>query len=282
MYSYQHPGDFLRRVGLYLEQNEVENNLILGLLEDYLEREKAGKRQVTPFLATVEEKNQPLVVIVERRTGYLVVTGDSDCPNEAIQLAMTRLDMSSYTLKKLSGKPEIVDRMAIDWEKRNKILKKSKTNQIIYKLEQVVADANQSGYLRQAKESDSKLVSEWVKDFFQETGQDVPIEQVMEGVRRGISENNFFLWEEDGKIVSMAKKVRETKNGGVISLVYTPRTLRENGFATSCVTAVSKELLAQGFTFCCLYADEENTAANTMYENIGYKSVQKSITYTFA
>ncbi len=71
----------------------------------------------------------------------------------------------------------------------------------------------------------------------------------------------------------MADLGRETAHGFSLSLVYTPRHLRNKGYATSCVAELTKRMLDSGKKFCCLYADLANPASNSIYQKIGYQPV---------
>jgi predicted GNAT family acetyltransferase len=79
----------------------------------------------------------------------------------------------------------------------------------------------------------------------------------------------------------MAMKNRPTRNGISVSAVYTPLELRGRGYATACVGALSRMLLASGWGYCALFADLSNTAANCIYERIGYRPACDYDEYVF-
>lgn len=103
-----------------------------------------------------------------------------------------------------------------------------------------------------------------------------PIEQVQKKVAMFIKEREIFLWEDYGKIVSMMKKSRPTRNGVTVSLVFTPREERKKGYARTLVAAISKKLL-KDFAFCILYTDMMNPTSNKIYKEIGYEKIGDSV-----
>jgi predicted GNAT family acetyltransferase len=55
--------------------------------------------------------------------------------------------------------------------------------------------------------------------------------------------------------------------------VYTPAHLRNCGYATSCVAALTRRVLESGKKFCCLYTDLANPTSNSIYQKIGYHPI---------
>src|SRR5690606_19300246 len=131
------------------------------------------------------------------------------------------------------------------------------------------------GILRLADENDLEFVAQGMYDFEIDTGlNDAPNkEKCYEAIRNRLPEKNIFLWEDKGKVVSMAAKSRPTQNGATVNLVYTPKELRKKGYATSCVAALSQHLLDSGYKFCSLFTDLANPISNSIYMKIGYKPV---------
>ena len=82
----------------------------------------------------------------------------------------------------------------------------------------------------------------------------------------------MYVWDHD-RPVSMALVQRETAHGICVSMVYTPPQLRERGYATSCVGALTQRMLDAGKQFCCLYTDLTNPTSNSIYRKIGYEPV---------
>ncbi len=72
-----------------------------------------------------------------------------------------------------------------------------------------------------------------------------------------------------------------TPNGKRITAVYTPPEHRQKGYATSCVAALSQNLLDSGCKYCFLFTDLANPTSNHIYHKIGYRPVSNWSNYSF-
>ena len=68
--------------------------------------------------------------------------------------------------------------------------------------------------------------------------------------------------------VSMATWSGATPAGMRVSFVYTPPELRSRGYASACVTALSRLLLQRVSEFCGLFTDLAHPASNRIYRRI--------------
>lgn len=122
------------------------------------------------------------------------------------------------------------------------------------------------GTLRAAVESDRERIAQWEQAFYAEAlPGDAP--------RRSgpLTLDGFFLWEEEGVSVSMARGVSAGPHTAVITAVYTPPVYRRRGYATSAVAALSGRLLERGYGSCVLFTDLANPTSNAIYRLIGYR-----------
>ena len=94
-----------------------------------------------------------------------------------------------------------------------------------------------------------------------------------------LSDGHLRLWE-DTEPVSMV--ARTTVVAGVVQVryVYTPQEHRNRGYATACVSKISKQIRNEG-NRCILYTDLCNPISNTIYRRIGYRAVAEAIQYRF-
>ena len=103
-----------------------------------------------------------------------------------------------------------------------------------------------------------------------------------ESLQRHRTNQTLFFWQlGDGRPVSMAAKVRETRNGASISLVYTPHEWRRRGYASRIVAALSDKQLKAGKKLCNLFTDLKNPTSNSIYQKIGYWKVGESKHFAF-
>ncbi|MBN1161843.1 MAG: GNAT family N-acetyltransferase [Dehalococcoidales bacterium] len=152
--------------------------------------------------------------------------------------------------------------------------------QKIHRLDKVNDVSLSPGKFRVATMADKELVEKWSHAFYIDIGgeeMNMPEPNFMPALEIGW----IFLWE-DGRPVSMAVKTRPTGKGMTVGGVYTPPELRGRGYATSCVTEVSRNILKTGNKFCTLYTDLANPTSNSIYKKIGYKEVADSVQHTFA
>ncbi len=90
----------------------------------------------------------------------------------------------------------------------------------------------------------------------------------------------IYVWQNQAP-VSMACGKFATPNLSMIGPVYTPPEYRRQGYASSCVAALSQTLLNQGHRYCCLFTDLANPTSNHIYHEIGYQPVGDWQDYSF-
>lgn len=88
-----------------------------------------------------------------------------------------------------------------------------------------------------------------------------------------VNSGNFYLLKKENAIVTMACTPGQTIHGRRINKVFTPKHLRKNGYATSCVAQLSQKILNDGYAMCILFTDIANPVSNSIYQKIGYKPV---------
>ena len=83
----------------------------------------------------------------------------------------------------------------------------------------------------------------------------------------------MYVWEHEGRPVSIAAYAGPTPNGIRVSHVYTPPELRGRGYASAVTAALTQHLLDTGYRYCFLYTDLSNPTSNSIYQKIGYQPV---------
>ena len=91
------------------------------------------------------------------------------------------------------------------------------------------------------------------------------------GLRSGT--RTFYLWEHDGRPVSMAGVTGPTPHGIRVGPVYTPPAERGRGFGSALTAAASQAQLDDGRRFVFLFTDLDNPTSNKIYQAIGYEPV---------
>ena len=155
-------------------------------------------------------------------------------------------------------------------------------SQRIYELRKVDPPENVSGGLRSATDEDLDLLAEWLYWFNVDCHLPViPKEEAREIATRYLAGGNLFLWEVEGRPVSMAGRGRNSSHGITVNMVYTPPELRGRGYASACVAALSQHMLDAGWAFTTLYTDLANPTSNSIYQRIGSRPVCDSNEYDF-
>ena len=146
----------------------------------------------------------------------------------------------------------------------------------IYRLSKVIPPRPTPGVMRRAAEQDRALLAAWITAFDREAlPDDGPPRDADRMVDRWLHERDrtAWLWEVDGRAVSLAGSGSPTPSGIRIGPVYTPPEDRRRGYASALVAAASQELLDRGRSFCFLFTDLANPTSNHVYQAIGYEPV---------
>ncbi|MEZ5973715.1 MAG: GNAT family N-acetyltransferase [Planctomycetota bacterium] len=126
------------------------------------------------------------------------------------------------------------------------------------------------GALRPATSADTAQLIDWSYRFY----VDIADSRAELGPPTQLSDRvQFFLWEEQGTIRSMAAIARATSRGATLSYVYTPPEWRGRGYAGHLVAALSQHILDSGKEFAALYTDLANPTSNKIYAEVGYRPV---------
>lgn len=252
------------RLRAFLEQDEAENHLFLGVLASAPE----GTRPVV-----VEDGGDiaAACIFVERNA---VIAGNPRYVPELVD--SWKLDVPGAV-----GRADLAEVWALEWARRRSCQPVLAVSQRIYQLEKVIEPRPVPGELCLAK--DVEQLTDWIEGFDDEalaherSGREAHRANAIRRVRAGMT----YFWVVEGSPVSMAALARPSRNGVSVNLVYTPPQLRGRGYASAVTAAVSRKGLEQGYRFCCLYTDLSNPTSNSIYTKLGYQPVCDSAHYQF-
>ena len=274
------PIEFLSRVGYTLANNEARWGLIYGIAKKLVDNPHAYG-DPDPWFLVVSDDNE-LCAVAMRTPPFKVLLAHFSGDLESAAMVLTdSVSQLSDTIPGIVGDIEIADRFMKHWSLKHKIIIQGKIAQRLYRLERINPIKLSSGKLRLATTGDRKLVTRWAHSFHEEVFLSANTNTPEDDINPKIDKGEVYFWE-DLVPVSMAATTRPTENGIAISFVYTPPSLRQKGYATSCVATLSKELLRTGYKFCTLYTDLSNPTSNSIYKRIGFKEVCDSVEYTFS
>jgi len=250
------------RARAWLELAEVENNLILGIVSYYASY--SGELKTQPYFLTVEDEGGILGAALMAPPRQLLTTFMPD--GAVIELADYLLSLSA-PMPGWFGPSSQAELFAKYWIGRTGQACRLRRTHRLYACTAVLPLTYLPGRLRPATADDQTLLSEWCVQFCLDAGIEDEITFFKARLSHKLADSSLFVWETD-KVLSMAGLERQQPRGVAISWVFTPSLLRSQGYATSCVAALTKHMLDTGKHFCCLYADLANPTSTISTEEL--------------
>lgn len=268
---------YYERVKPYLIQQEAFHNLLFGTLSNLMIQTESLSHPL--YLATVEADNNLVAVAMKTLPGKLILSQSLNL--EAFKIVAQDLQARQELISVVIGPVAEVKAFAKVWQA---ITNKSSGKVIemgIYQLETVQPILKAKGNFRQATFADSKLLINWYQAHIQEAWDEpTDDEQAVRRIENYLNNNALYLWQ-DKVAVSVAGYTGATPNGIRVNFVYTPPQYRRQGYASSCVAALSQMLLDQGRKYCFLFTDLANPTSNHIYQAIGYQPIGEMHEYWF-
>ncbi|MDP8202334.1 MAG: GNAT family N-acetyltransferase [Candidatus Tenebribacter burtonii] len=269
--------EFLEISEPVLIENEVENNLILGIVL-YIQRDPTQYKE--KYLAVMQEGKQIKAVSVCTPPHKILFWGKNEnCENE-IDLLVNDAVKSHLDTMGILASPYHALQIAKKWQMKTGRTFKLGMSERIYKLEKVIFPEQPSGLMRLATLEDLHLICQWMEEFREEAVPNDPLNDFSEFATKKIENKDLVIWD-DKKAVALASKARNTINGTCINLVYTPKKFRRNGYATALVAHLSQKLLNDGWKFVILFTDLSNPTSNSIYQKVGFKPICDFQEYIF-
>lgn len=259
--------EFLVRAKSWLERAEAENNLFLGIAGFF--ESNPGQPRIQPYFLTVEDSDNIIGAALMTPPRRLLMTR---MPDSAV------IVLADYMLAGVAQLPGVLGprdcaRVFAEWWCRYKgITARVKMDERLYFCTAVTLPTLSLGYLRTASKEDEALLVKWAGEFCRDGKIEDEAAYMQSQIPILIAKKWLYVWE-DREVVSMVDLGRETAHGFAVSLVYTPSPLRNRGYATSCVAALTQRMLDSGKQFCCLYTDLSNPTSNSIYQKIGYQPI---------
>lgn len=274
---YKDPTVFHEKVHALLMEDEAANNLPLGLLNT---------------MKTSDKYKDPLLLLVENEVGKVVGSFIMTPPHYLVSTLKVEKEGVYEIVKELHSfcenmginfpgflaEKELALQLTHAWCHLTGDRYNVKMNQRVYQLGKVNDIPLSDGKMIAVRKEHEELLTQWLIGFVSDTGE-LPLteEEAMNRSRDMIENEQYvYVWEVDGKPVSMARGARRTENGITVNFVYTPLEYRKKGYASSVVAELSR-LLLKDHSFCSLYTDLDNPTSNKIYIEIGYKPVCDSM-----
>ena len=264
---------FLAAAHRLLMTAEAENHLILGVTEGLARNPAAA---VNPYLAVVGNGTEALACAVYLAPFKLVLTRAN---REPIAALAADAFAAVPDVTGITGPDRSAGDFAAAWSALSGVPARISMRMRIHETRKVSDPSMRApaGRFRAATSEDIPLLTAWTDVFVAEARIEEHVDSgaiVAGGVKRG----RLYVWE-DGGPVSMAAWTGKTPNGVRLNFVFTPRELRGKGYATACVSALTRQQLEQGRAFCWLYTDLSSAASPNIFKRIGYRPVSDVAEY---
>jgi predicted GNAT family acetyltransferase len=269
---------FRERVLPFLSEREAENCLPIGILA------APGLEGRDRHLSLVEADGDVVgVALMTPPAGLVIAAGTRP---SALGALVDDLAASPFAVSGVMGPTDLAAAFAEAWCARTRSSARHAMAERIYRLEAVRPTPGTPGRIRRATQADRMLLVEWLDAFAREALNEADLAAAGEIADRYLagpaSDRGLFLWEDDGRPVSMAGIAGPTPNGIRVNAVYTPPRSRGRGYATACVAALSRSQLEAGRRYCFLFTNLANATANAIYQRIGYEAVADVDQYEFS
>src|SRR5205814_3804945 len=255
-----------RLAGAFLEADEAEHNLIFALTgtlatnpEVFLEKPR--------FAVAMDAGGRVAGAAIQTPPRQLVLSQAAD-PAATAALADA---LATVALPGVLGPPPAAADFASRWAAaRPGRSARLGLSERIYRLISVIRPRPAPGRARIGEVRDRQLIIDWMKAFSLEAlGEelnDAPI--LAERWIARLGGRAMWLWDIEGRVVSLSGVSGPTPHGIRVGPVYTPPELRGRGYAGNLVAAASQAQLDAGRQFVFLFTDLGNPTSNHIYQSI--------------
>jgi predicted GNAT family acetyltransferase len=209
----------------------------------------------------------------------------SSMPGAAVTALADEVAATLPDLGGVSGPRPTVDTFVAHWQRlTGRVLSEHMATRLfrLAAIDQDKTAAKAGGTLTRAADlpRHRDLFIEWVRRFVEEIDHQ-PATRAESTVDFLIGRDGLWVWCDGGAPVGFASTTIPANQVVRLGLVYTPPELRGRGYASACVTAISRDLLDAGH-IPVLFTDLANPTSNRIYQRIGYRPVVDSALYSVA
>lgn len=258
----------LRAAGEWLVQSEAEHCYLLGTSS----AERTGAAGPGRLFLALEDDEGPVGAAVQVPPGPLVVSRMSQA---AVGVVVRWLREQGLGPAHVVGPASTVDCFSALWVQAAGGRAVPVMGQGVYALTRVTMPSRMpDGSLREADARDAALLGDWAEAFAIESGLPEAEQRAMRGASAAwLSDRLAWVWDVEGKPVSMAVVQGPTPHGIRVGMVYTPPARRGRGYAAALVAQASQHQLDLGRRACFLFTDLANPTSNGIYQAVGYVQV---------
>jgi ribosomal protein S18 acetylase RimI-like enzyme len=179
-------------------------------------------------------------------------------------------ELGSSELRGINAAPRIAELFATAYAQRHPITFHTHILMEAYQCPRIIMPECVAGGIRKAVIQDAMLVAQYLTGFSEDAyGVTVDPATQVAPAQGMINSGNLYLWQVEGKPVSMAQITHRSPRHASINAVYTPPELRKRGYASAVVAELCSRIEEEGL-IPMLYADLSNPDSNKVYRSIGF------------
>lgn len=265
IHVYKSKEEFLGKHLAFLEQDEVRNNLMIGIA--------SRDRDVEEFYISSQINDEKLVGVISGKNMILA----SNTLNDKVYRDLIEY-MEKVEYPGIIGPKEVCEKYLDLYRGMTGTDMEIEMDQRIYACPAVKNYSEKVGQMRLSEMKDFDVLLDWVCEFELMVEGHYDRENMKGMLTKRIEHKSLYVLEVDDELVSMAARSRPLKNTETVSLVYTPDHLRRRGYASRVVELLTEEIIKDG-KIPTLYTDLSNPTSNSIYMKIGYVPHCDSVVY---
>ncbi|NSW53635.1 MAG: GNAT family N-acetyltransferase [Anaerolineae bacterium] len=267
--SYQQAKSFLSVMQEILEENESANSLMLGVSMSVRDQPELFTSPV--YLRTTHNTDGLLAAAVQTPPKALLLYNDRPgSAGDSLWMFAADLSQNHWNPSGVLAECDLADRFAHYWSVVTGTQTRLAIRERLYECNEVRYQPEASGSLREPAPEEFPLLVEWAQGMETELGLPEAGANTKGRIKHLVQAKSCFVWADGTHPVSMVLKTRPTRHTISISGVYTPPSLRNRGYASAAVSALTRRLLESGYRNCNLFTDLSNPTSNAIYQRIGY------------
>ncbi|WP_054815131.1 GNAT family N-acetyltransferase [Nocardia arizonensis] len=266
--------EFGRRAEPLLRRDPLRHTVLATLIANY---QSAPDNPVdSSQLLTVHAGDDSVHGVVSRLAGRDIYV--SALPEDAVDDVVRALAAGTPRPGGVEGASDIAPVFASRWGALCGVGYRRAFVNRLYRLDALNVPAV-AGSPRRATEADTALCARWAHAMRVDAGIGGPGWDAVT-VRRRIAAGRWWLWERDGRPVSLAAHQIPAHGWVRIGPVYTPPAERGHGYASAVTAHVAHSLRTRGLGVC-LFADVDNPTSNKIYRALGFRPAGEYPHYSF-
>ncbi|MBR3512674.1 MAG: hypothetical protein IKN74_06975 [Clostridia bacterium] len=266
-----------------LIREEKKNDLFIGILA------QDDKNSDDWLFGRVENEKGNVEMIVMLNTpknGLLIYSPTQNNSVKIAKLVVKNIIYYGYELTEIYGENSISEVMAKEYEKSSgRPIKRSNENNILYldKLEENEDLELKDGFkVRLATAKDIEKVKENVYVVYEELLKEECNEEIaQEKAEVYIEKGLYILTNYNKELFAQVLIARDLMTGYAFGAAVTSKKYKGNNYSQILMYNAIKDIQKEGIKFFIIHVASSNEERNKLYEEIGFKFVEKKTRYYF-